>query len=153
MAVSTCTKEEMANVIQLMPQKDPFLFLDEITELSDQHIVAVREFRADEFYYKGHFPGNPVTPGVILTEAMAQAALVALGIFLLSKERPLDRMQTLFSDCAVEFLEVVRPGDVVTIRGQREFWRRNKLKSSVTLSLPNGKIAAMGTVSGIGVFL
>ncbi len=149
--ISTCTKEQMAAIITLMPQKDPFLFIDEITEISDQHIVAQRTFRGEEFFYKGHFPGNPVTPGVILVETMAQAALVALGIYLVTKEQPTITVQTLFSECAIEFLEVVRPGDTVTVRGERSFWRRNKLKSNVELILGNGRIAAAGTVSGVGV--
>lgn len=143
----------MESIRQLMPQKAPFLFIDEIKELSEQHIVATRTFHPDEFYFKGHFPGNPIVPGVILTEAMAQAALVALGIYLVSKERPEVRIQTLFSDCNVEFLEVVKPGDTIIIRGQREFWRRNKLRSKVELSLSNGKLAAAGVVSGVGVLL
>jgi 3-hydroxyacyl-[acyl-carrier-protein] dehydratase len=153
MADSTCNPEEMQQVLDKLPQKPPFLFIDKIIELSDNHIVAQRRFRADEDFYRGHFPGDPVTPGVILVEAMAQAGLVALGIYLLSKEQPDIKMRTLFSDCSVDFLEMVRPGSLVTIYGERIFWRRNKLKSKVELKLEDGTLAAHGTVSGLGVVL
>ena len=153
MAVSTCTPVEMQQILEKLPQKPPFLFIDKIVELSDNHIVAQRRFREDEDFYRGHFPGDPVTPGVILVEAMAQAGLVALGIYLLSKEQPDIKMRTLFSDCSVDFLEMVRPGSLVTIYGERIFWRRNKLKSKVELKLEDGTLAAHGTVSGLGVVL
>ena len=153
MAVSTCSPAEMQQVLDKLPQQPPFRFIDKIIELSDDHIVAQRLFRPDEDFYRGHFPGDPVTPGVILVEAMAQAGLVALGIYLLSKERPDLKMRTLFSDCAVDFLEVVRPGSLVTVFAERIFWRRNKLKSKVELKLEDGTLAAHGTVSGLGVIL
>ena len=153
MADSTCTQAEMQRILEKLPQKPPFLFIDKIIELSENHIVAQRRFREDEDFYRGHFPGDPVTPGVILVETMAQAGLVALGIYLLSKEEPDMKMRTLFSDCAVDFLEMVRPGDLVTVHAERLFWRRHKLRSKVELKLENGKVAAHGTVSGLGVRL
>ena len=153
MAANSCTAAQMQQVLDRLPQQPPFRFIDKIIELSDDHIVAQRLFRPDEDFYRGHFPGDPVTPGVILVEAMAQAGLVALGIYLLSKERPDLKMRTLFSDCAVDFLEVVRPGSLVTVFAERIFWRRNKLKSKVELKLEDGTLAAHGTVSGLGVIL
>ncbi|RIL11650.1 MAG: beta-hydroxyacyl-ACP dehydratase [Proteobacteria bacterium] len=143
----------MAVVLERLPQKPPFLFIDKIMELSEGHIVTERKFREDEYFYKGHFPGDPVTPGVILVETMAQAGLVALGIYLLGKEQPGVMMRTLFSECAVEFFQIVRPGEVVTVRGEKIFWRRNKLKSQVELRKENGEMAASGVVSGVGVLV
>jgi len=70
------SKEE---VLALVPQQEPFRFIDEITELDEEHIVANYTFRPDADFYRGHFPGNPITPGVILTETMAQAGVVALA--------------------------------------------------------------------------
>ena len=71
-----------AEVLAALPQQAPFRFLDEIVELDDEHIVARYTFRDDEDFYRGHFPGNPLTPGVILVETMAQAGVVALGLYL-----------------------------------------------------------------------
>ena len=52
-------------VLAMVPQQEPFRFIDEIVELDDDHIVATYTFREDQDFYRGHFPGNPVTPGVI----------------------------------------------------------------------------------------
>ena len=72
-------------VLDLIPQQDPFRFIDEILELDDDHIVGVYRFRPDADFYRGHFPGNPVTPGVILIESLAQVGIVALGIYLFAQ--------------------------------------------------------------------
>ena len=141
------------DVLERMPQKPPFLFIDQILELSEHTIYARYRFKEDEYFYKGHFPGDPVTPGVILVEAMAQTGLVALGLYLLFQESPKAQLRTLFSECEVEFSEMVRPGETVFMRGERIFWRRNKLKSKVELSLEDGRVAASGVVAGVGVVL
>ena len=76
-----------AEILARVPQQEPFRFIDEITELDDEHIVARYRFREDADFYRGHFPGNPITPGVILVETMAQAGVVALGLYLCALER------------------------------------------------------------------
>ena len=60
-------------VLARVPQQPPFRFIDEILELDAEHILAGYRFREDAGFYRGHFPGNPITPGVILLETMAQA--------------------------------------------------------------------------------
>jgi len=140
--------------LELLPQQKPFRFVDAITEVSETHIVGTYTFRPDEFFYAGHFPGKPVTPGVILLECMCQIGVVALGIYKVGIELPPEEHSdwlTLFSDAQVEFLESVLPGDTVTVRGDLEFWRRKKLKSRVELRLADGTLAATCTASGIGV--
>ncbi len=153
MADNMCSPAERQSVLEMLPQKPPFLFIDRILELSDTHIVAEKRFSADEYFYKGHFPGDPVTPGVILIETMAQAGLVALGIYLLTLEKPDMKMRTLFSDCAIDFLEVVRPEQLVTVYAERLFWRRNKLQSKVEMKLEDGTLVSHGVVAGMGVAL
>ena len=145
------TPAEIEEVLRRIPQQPPFRFIDRILELSEERIVAEYRFKEDEYFYRGHFPGDPVTPGVILTEAMAQVGLVALGIYLLTKEEPGLKLRTLFSDAAVDFSARVDPGSLVTITGERIFWRRRKLQSKVELKLQDGTVAAHGVVSGLGV--
>ena len=109
-----------ADVLARLPQKEPFRFVDEILEIDPDHVVAAYRWREDADFYRGHFPGNPVTPGVLLVESMAQAAVVALGIYLLELEAPEEagKLVTLFTDVNVEFSGLVRPGQRVVVRGQ-----------------------------------
>ena len=66
-------------------QTDPKLY-DIIDAVSEERITGHYTFKATSFFYQGHFKGNPITPGVILTECMAQIGLVCLGIFLVKEE-------------------------------------------------------------------
>ena len=142
------------DLLQAVPQQAPFRFIDTIVEVDDDHIVGRYTFRPDEFFYAGHFPGQPVTPGVILIETMAQTGVVALGLFLTSRTLPPDEVAqwlTLFSECQVEFTRQVMPGETVTVRATKVFFRRMKLKCNVRLELADGTVAAEGTLAGVGV--
>jgi 3-hydroxyacyl-[acyl-carrier-protein] dehydratase len=140
-------------VLDLIPQQDPFRFIDDILELDDDHIVGTYRFRPDADFYRGHFPENPVTPGVILVEALAQVGIVALGIYLFARESDSDttKVMTLFTDMNVEFAGIVNPGDRVTITAEKVFFRRRKLRSSAEMKLDDGTIVCSGTVSGMGI--
>jgi 3-hydroxyacyl-[acyl-carrier-protein] dehydratase len=141
-------------VLRAIPQQAPFRFVDRILEVDSEHIVGSYAFRHDEFFYRGHFPGDPVTPGVILTEAMAQTGVVALGLYLTAQSLPADELSqwtTLFTECQMEFHLPVLPGERVTMRGAKLYFRRMKLKSQVELLLSDGRIAAEGTLAGVGV--
>jgi len=143
-----------AEVLARVPQQEPFRFIDEITEVDDEHIVASYRFREDADFYRGHFPGNPITPGVILIETMAQAGVVALGLYLCALERSpeeLEKLVTVFTDASVEFSGTVSPGERVTSIGTKTFFRRLKLRSEVEMRLDDGTVVCSGVLSGIGV--
>jgi 3-hydroxyacyl-[acyl-carrier-protein] dehydratase len=143
-----------ARILELLPQQEPFRFVDEILEVDDDHIVARYTFRADADFYRGHFPGHPITPGVLLIEAMAQTGVVALGIHLVARERGVEdvrRVLTVFTDVSAEFSGVVRPGDTVTIRARKVFFRRMKLRAEVEMRLADGSLVASATVAGMGI--
>jgi len=143
-----------AQVLDLLPQQEPFRFVDEILEVADDHIVARYTFRPEADFYRGHFPGNPITPGVLLIEAMAQTGVVALGIYLVARERGVEevrRVLTVFTDVSAEFAGVVRPGDTVTIRARKVFFRRMKLRAEVEMRKDDGSLVATATVAGMGI--
>ena len=70
----------MSHVTDLIPHRPPFLFVDEIVSESADGLVARRAFRAEEDFYKGHYPGAPITPGVLLCEAVFQAAACYMAL-------------------------------------------------------------------------
>jgi 3-hydroxyacyl-[acyl-carrier-protein] dehydratase len=141
-------------VLELLPQQDPFRFVDEIIEVDGEHIEARYRFRPESDFYRGHFPGNPMTPGVILLEAIAQVGVVALGIFLIAQDRgraEVERTISLFTDAEVDFSGIVKPGDAVTISATKVFFRRGKLRSKAEMTLDDGTVVCAATISGIGV--
>ena len=143
-----------AQVLQRVPQREPFRFIDEIQELDSEHIVASYRFDEGADFYRGHFPGNPITPGVILVESMAQAGVVALGLYLCALELPaeeLEKLVTVFTDAQVEFTGSVRPGERVFTTGRKVFFRRWKLRSEVEMRRDDGTVVCAGVLSGMGV--
>jgi len=66
-------------VLELIPHRPPFLFVDEIVSGDEQTLVARRTLRADEDFYQGHYPGAPITPGVLLCEAVFQTGALLLA--------------------------------------------------------------------------
>jgi 3-hydroxyacyl-[acyl-carrier-protein] dehydratase len=150
-------RNTMVRILNSVPQQYPFRFIDEILELDDEHIVGAYRFREDEYFYKGHFPGQPITPGVILIETMAQTGVVAFGLYLnmKKKEVPLESMKemmTLFTLAeAVEFTGIVHPGERVIIKGQKVYFRMGNLKSKISMERENGETVSSGTLAGRGV--
>ncbi len=141
-------------ILALLPQQEPFRFVDEILSVDDERIVSRYTFRPEADFYRGHFPGNPITPGVLLIEAMAQTGVVALGIYLVARERGADgvkRVLTVFTDVTAEFSGVVRPGDTLTISARKVFFRRMKLRAEVEMRKEDGTLVAQATVAGMGV--
>jgi 3-hydroxyacyl-[acyl-carrier-protein] dehydratase len=151
-----CTVAELGpkEVLELIPQQAPFRFIDEILELDSDHIVATYRFPEDSDFYRGHFPGNPITPGVILVETMAQAGVVGLGIYLFALEaskEELSKLVTVFTDTSIDFQGTVLPGERVTTTARKVFWRRRKLRSEVEMTNEAGTVVCSGIVSGMGV--
>ncbi len=143
-----------AQVLDLLPQQEPFRFVDEILEISEDHIVARNTFQPDSDFYRGHFPGDPVTPGVILLESFAQVGVVALGIYLIALQDGVEgvkRRIALFADANVDFTGIVKPGDRVTTSAKKVFYRRNKFRAEGTMTLDDGTVVLSGTISGVGV--
>jgi 3-hydroxyacyl-[acyl-carrier-protein] dehydratase len=95
-----------------IPHREPFLLLDEIIEQSDTRIVCQKTFTGDEFWYRGHYPGFPITPGVILCEAAMQAGAVLLSTLIDQTE---DAVPVATRANDVQFKQMVFPGGTITI--------------------------------------
>jgi len=122
--------------IDILPQQPPFLFVDEYLELDEDHCLAKYTFKEDEWFFKGHFPGNPVVPGVVLIEAMAQAGVVSMGIFSLARKKniPIEKVKesviSMFTHLGeVDFLGMVKPGETIYISCHKDFFRFNKFET------------------------
>jgi len=143
-------------VLTMVPQQHPFRFIEDILELDEEHVVGVYRFRKDEYFYRGHFPGLPITPGVILIETMAQTGVVAFGLYLAmiaGKGKTGNRdTVTLFTLAEnVEFTGVVSPGELVMITGKKIYFRGNQIKVDVSMTRPNGEVVCSGVLAGKGV--
>jgi 3-hydroxyacyl-[acyl-carrier-protein] dehydratase len=137
----------------IIPHRPPFLLVDEIVELEPgRRVVGVREVRADDWWFAGHFPERPVMPGVLTIEAIAQCGAVAM----LAQEANRGRIPFFagIDDC--RFKRVVEPGDVLTL--ECEFVRvRGPLAKGEGRASVDGETAAqailtvfVGTVSEAG---
>jgi 3-hydroxyacyl-[acyl-carrier-protein] dehydratase len=95
-----------------IPHREPFLLVDEIVERSDARIVCRKRFTGDEFWYRGHYPEFPLTPGVLLVEAAMQAGAVLLAKHVKESEGGVP-VATRINN--VKFKTMVRPGDTITM--------------------------------------
>ncbi len=133
----------------LLPYQPPFLFVDEFTALSDDSAKGTYRFRDDEYFYSGHFPDRAVTPGVILTECMAQIGLVGLGMWLLQVHENPEPKSFVFTSSEVEFLMPVFPGETVYVESEKLYFRLNKLKAKVWMNNEAGEMTCKGTLAGM----
>ena len=143
-----------AELLDLMPQTHPFRFVDRVLEVDQAHIVTTYRFPEDAYYYAGHFPRSPITPGVIVLEAMAQCGLALHGLYLLAQEvsrQELAAYRTLFSNAQIEWSSAVYPGDSIVIRSEVLAWRRRRLRARVEATNDTGAVVAIGEVAGLGV--
>lgn len=136
-------------IIALLPYTDPFLFVDEIAEVTTHAINGSYTFKEESYFYKGHFKDHPVTPGVILTECMAQIGLVCLGIYLLKDKAALDTLQVAFTSADVSFLKPVYPNEKVTVVSEVNYFRFNKLKCDVKLYNQANELVCNGELAGV----
>ena len=94
-----------------IPHRPPMLLVDEIVDQTDDRIVCRKTFRADEFFFQGHYPGYPLVPGVILCEAAMQGGAILLSAFV--QEGQGIPVATRLQD--VKFKRMIRPGDTIDI--------------------------------------
>ena len=136
---------DRAAIEALIPHREPFLLLDRVVELEPGvRAVAEHTFTGDEWYLRGHFPGDPIVPGVILVESCAQAATVmamalpeyreGLGLFAGIEE--------------MRFKRIVRPGDTGRFEATVDKLRRGFARVNVRATVA-GELAAEGVILAV----
>ena len=139
-----------AELIKLLPYQKPFLFVDKLTEISENGVSGNYTFQKNEFFYEGHFKENPVTPGVILTETMAQIGVVCLGIYLLKEEiSSAKKPKIALTSNQIDFYLPVLPNEKVTVISEKKYFRFNKLKCNVKMLNAKNELVCRGTISGM----
>jgi 3-hydroxyacyl-[acyl-carrier-protein] dehydratase len=139
--VSIAAPLSREQIMEILPHRDPFLLLDEVVELEAGMRVVARK-RVTEVDCAGHFPGNPIMPGVKMVEALAQAGAVAV----LVEEENHGKLALFAGIDDVRFKRIVRPGDELTLECSVETVRgpigRGKARATV-----DGELAVRGTLT------
>ena len=135
-------------IIARLPYTKPFLFVDEIIAINENGVEGSYTFDEHLDFYKGHFKDNPVTPGAILTEVMAQIGVVCLGIFLTNDTFTKNTRIGLTSS-EIEFLKPVFPNEKVNVISEKIYFRFGKLKCKVTMKNEKGEEVCSGIIAGM----
>ena len=114
-------------ISEYLPHRFPFLFIDKVQSISNEKIIALKNVSFNEYYFTGHFPQEPIMPGVIIVEALAQAC--GILAFKANNKKPEDGYSIYLSGVdKARFRHPVRPGDVLVLRSnivahKKSLWR------------------------------
>ncbi|AHF90387.1 beta-hydroxyacyl-(acyl carrier protein) dehydratase FabZ [Opitutaceae bacterium TAV1] len=131
---------DIRRILDMLPHRYPFVMVDRVAEfVGEEELVAIKNVTINEPYFQGHFPGNPVMPGVLQLEAMAQAS----GILMLRRTGSAEGKATLFMSAdKVKFRRPVRPGDQLIINAKLTKFRNNKLAAADCTCTVDGQVVS-----------
>ena len=133
-------KEQIESII---PQRDPFLMIDEVEEYQPgEYCIGYKNVTGDEDFFNGHFPGNPIMPGVLITESLAQSGAVAI----LSLEENKGKNALFAGIDKMKFKKMVVPGDKLKLE-VRIIKRKGPIGVGEAIATVDGKIAAKGELT------
>lgn len=133
-------QEEIKKII---PQRDPFLMIDEVEQyVPGESCTAYKKVREEEYYFKGHFPGNPIMPGVLIVESLAQTGAVAI----LSMEENKGKNALFGGIDKLRFKKQVVPGDVLKLE-VKIIKRKGPIGIGEAIATVDGKVAAKGELT------
>ena len=133
-------KEKIKSII---PQREPFLMIDEIEEyIPGESAICYKDVKEEEWYFKGHFPGNPIMPGVLITESLAQAGAIAILSMKENKGK-----NALFGGIdKMKFKKMVVPGDKLKLE-VKIIKRKGPIGIGEAIATVDGKIVAKGELT------
>ena len=130
---------DIHQIMDILPHRPPFLLIDRILELSDKHVVGMKNVTMNENFFVGHFPGSPVMPGVLQVEAMAQCG----GVLVLNTVPDPENYLTYFMKMdKVKFKQKVLPGDTIIFKCELITPIRRGICHMQAYAYANGKIVA-----------
>ncbi len=133
-------KEQIKEII---PQREPFLMIDEVEEfIPGESAIAYKNVNKEEWYFKGHFPGNPIMPGVLITESLAQTGAVAI----LSMEENKGKNALFGGIDKMKFKKMVVPGDTLKLE-VKIIKRKGPIGVGEAIATVNGIVAAKGELT------
>lgn len=133
-------KKEIEKII---PQRDPFLMIDEVEEyIPGESAIAYKNVREDEYYFKGHFPGNPIMPGVLIVESLAQTGAVAI----LSMEENKGKNALFGGIDKLRFKKQVVPGDTLKLE-VKIIKKKGPIGIGEAIATVDGKVAVKGELT------
>lgn len=133
-------KEQIKEII---PQREPFLMIDEVEEYTQgESAIAYKNVDENEWYFKGHFPGNPIMPGVLITESLAQTGAVAI----LSMEENKGKNALFAGIDKMKFKKKVVPGDRLRLE-VKIIKRKGPIGVGEAIATVDGKVAAKGELT------
>lgn len=133
-------KEEIKKII---PQREPFLMIDEVEEYTPgESAIAYKNVDENEWYFKGHFPGNPIMPGVLITESLAQTGAVAI----LSMEENQGKNALFGGIDKMKFKKMVIPGDRLKLE-VRIIKKKGPIGIGEAIATVNEKVVARGELT------
>ena len=132
-----------SEIEKIIPQRDPFLMIDEVEEYTPgESCVAYKNVSLEEPYFKGHFPGNPIMPGVLIVESLAQAGAVTI----LSMEENKGKNAIFGGIDKMKFKKMVVPGDRLKLE-VNIIKRKGPIGVGEALATVDGKVAAKGELT------
>ncbi len=138
--------DPLDKIVENLPYGAGFKFVDKLLEINDDRVVGIYRFRESESFFQHHFINNPIVPGVILTECMAQIGLACLGSYLNQDQKVKSFAMT---ENHVVFLEQVKPETTVIVSAVKKYYRFGKLKVLVQMLDENENKVAEGWMSGM----
>lgn len=131
------------DIQKILPHRYPFLLVDKVLEIEEgKRAVGIKNVTANEPYFQGHFPGNPIVPGVLITESLAQIG----AVMLLSMPENKGKLGVFTGINGFKFRRQVTPGDTLLLEAELITYRHGMGKANVKATV-EGQIAAAGEIS------